>query len=147
MVTEEYPKPSEASGKATSTEGTSAKRAIRMWKDADAVALLTIEKNCEEDIQARIGNCLTAAAAYKELKKAYEGRTTTEFYALLESLTSIPYNDRKTSINEHITSYERIWNSFVGVISRADLSKDNGFGKGLLEFSKSDTVKAEFLLK
>jgi len=27
-----------------------AKRRIRMWKDADAIALLTIEKNCEEDI-------------------------------------------------------------------------------------------------
>ena len=118
-----------------------------MWKDADAAALLTIEKNCEENIQARIGNCVTAAEEYKELKKAYEGRTMTEFYALLESLTSIPFDDRTTSINEHISNYERTWNSFVGVISRADLSKDNGFGKGLLEFSKSDTVKAEFLLK
>ena len=36
---------------------------------------------------------------------------------------------------------------FVRVISRTDLSKDTGFGKGLLEFSKCDKAKAEFLLR
>ena len=77
----------------TSSEGNTVKRAIRIWKDADAVALLTIENNCEEDIQRRIGNCLPAVEAYKELKKAYEGITTTKFCAILESLTNIPFDD------------------------------------------------------
>jgi len=50
VVTGAYAKPSMAMEKAPSTEGTTAKRAVRIWKDADAIALLTIEKNCEEDV-------------------------------------------------------------------------------------------------
>ena len=30
---------------------------------------------------------------------------------------------------------------------RADLTEDDGFGKGLKEFAKSDTANAEFLLR
>jgi hypothetical protein len=72
----------------------------------------------------------------------------TEFYALLDSLTtSLTFDDRKIAVNEHVTNYERTWNTFVGIISRADLTNDDGFGKGLKEFSKSDKAKAEFLLK
>ena len=48
-----------------------------------------------------------------ELQKAYEGRTTTEFYALLDSTLTINFDDRKTTIDEHITSFERAWNAFV----------------------------------
>lgn len=41
----------------------------------------------------------------------------------------------------------RYWNCFVGVVSRVDLTTDDGFGKGLQEFALSDKAKAEFLLK
>ena len=86
-----------------------------------------------------------AKEAFDELKKAYEGKTATEFYSLLDSITNIPYDDRKCSIEEHITHYERTWNRFVGVIGRADLTaaEDDGFGKGLQKFAKSDRAKAE----
>jgi hypothetical protein len=70
-------------GKPTATTG----RELRSWKDANAVALLTMRKNCEDDVKARIGNLASAKDAYGELKKAYEGKTATEFYALLDSLT------------------------------------------------------------
>jgi hypothetical protein len=125
------------------------KKALRNWKDANAVALLTLRKNCEDDVRARIGNLTIAKDAYDELKKAYEGKSDTEFHTLLNSLTSISYDDRKNSIEEHIAYYERTWNSFVGVISRADLvaRNDDGFGEGLQKFAKSDKAKAEFLLK
>jgi len=79
-----------------------------MWKDADAVALLTMtmEKNCEEGVQARIGRCNTAMEAYDELKKAYEEKTTAEFGALVDSFASMSCDDRKTTIEEHMTQYE-----------------------------------------
>jgi hypothetical protein len=80
------------------------------------------------------------------LKKAYEGKPATELYTLLDSLTLV-YDDRKSTIKGHITAYKRTWNMFVGVMSRADLNSDDGFGRGLKEFSKSDKSKAEFLLK
>jgi hypothetical protein len=62
--------------------------------------------------------------------------------------TSLTFDDRKIAVNEHVTNYERrTWNTFPGIISRADLKNDDGFGKGLKEFSKSDKAKAEFPLK
>ena len=90
-----------------------------------------------------------AKDAYDELKKAYKGKTAIEFYALLDSLTNIIFDDQKATIGEHITHYEATWNRFVGVISRADLitAEDDGFGAGLQKFAKSDRAKVEFLLK
>jgi len=100
-------------------------------------------------VRSRIGTFELAKAAFEELKKAYEGKTATEFYSLLDSITSIPYDDRKNTIEEHISHFEAIWNRFVGVISRADLTaaQDDGFGEGLQKFAKSDRAKSEFLLK
>lgn len=43
-------------------------------------------------------------------------------------------------------NYERSWNSFSAIINKADLTNDDGFGRGLKELSKSDTAKSEFLL-
>lgn len=66
--------------KSTATTG----RELRSWKYANVVAQLIIRKNCEDDVKARIGNLTSAKDAYAELKKAYEGKTATELYALLE---------------------------------------------------------------
>jgi len=147
VVTGGYPKPVAIVEAAPTAAGAEKQKQIRIWKDADAVALLTIEKNCTEDIQARIGNCETAASAYQELKKAFEGKTTTEFGALLDSFVSIQFDDRKTSVTEHIAHYERIWNTFAGIISRVELDTDDGFGKGLKNFAGRDKAKTEFLLR
>lgn len=81
------------------------------------------------------------------LRDAYEVRTATEFYALLNSLFLTRHDDRKHSIGGYITRYERRWNTFRGVISRADLTSDGGFGEGLKVISKSGQAKPEFLLK
>jgi hypothetical protein len=129
--------------KLTATRG----KELRSWKDVNAVARLTMRKNYEDDVKVRIGNLTSAKDDYAELKKPYEGKTATEFYALLDSLTSISFDDRKSPIEEHFTNYERAWNGFVGIVSRADLTTDNGFGKGLRKFVSSDNTKAEFLLK
>jgi len=64
-------------------------------------------------------------------KKAYEGRTATEFHALLESLY-MHYNDRKITISDHIAAYEKTWNIFAGIIGISDLSKDKGLPLVLL---------------
>ena len=137
IVTGEYQEPPD----------TSDKIAVRAWKDTNSIALLTLRKNCEDNVRARIGNLSTAKEAFDELKRAFEGRTTTEFYALLDSITSIHFDDRKSSIEEHVVRFERAWNIFAGIIVRADLIKDDGFGEGLQKFAKSDTAKTEYLLR
>ena len=103
-------------------------------------------KTCEDDVRARIGSLKSAKEAYDELKKVYEavyeGQTATEFYALLDSLFIPAFDDRKEPVHDHVASYGRTWNTFTGVMMRLDLSKDDGFGKGLKGFAK-----AEFPLK
>jgi hypothetical protein len=53
----------------------------------------------------------------------------------------------KSSIVEHVTNYEHAWNCFLDIISRANLTTDEYFGKRLREYISSDKAKAEFLLK
>jgi len=68
--------------------------------------LLTILKNCEDNIRSRIGIYELAKDAYDELKKTYKSKIAIEFYALLDSLTNIAFNDRKGTIEQHITHYK-----------------------------------------
>jgi len=63
-------------------------------------------KNCGDNVRSRIGTYKLAKDACDELKKAYESKTTTKFYALLDSLTNIAFDDRKATIEEYITHYE-----------------------------------------
>jgi hypothetical protein len=81
--------------------------------------------------------------AYAELKKAYEGKTASEFHALLDSPTSVSFDGQKPPIEEYVTNYECAWNCFVGVVSRADLTTDDGFWKGLQEFVLRDKANTE----
>jgi len=129
-----YPKPTD-------------KTEVQTWDDGNDFILITICKNCEANVRSRIGTHELAKNAYDELKKAYEGKMTAEFHALLDSITNISFDDRKSTIADHIANYEKTWNTFVGIISRADLTKDTGFGKGLKELSPCGVAKAEFLLK
>lgn len=65
----------------------------RTWKDANVVALLTIRKNCKDNVRAGIDSIGSAKDAYNELKKAYEGKTSTEVYSLLNSISTIQFDD------------------------------------------------------
>jgi hypothetical protein len=144
VVTGDYQRPPTArSGKATPEQAKEAKR----WKDVNTVTLWTIRKNCSNDVRARIETIATAKEACNELKSAYKTKMTTEYHALLSSLSMI-YDDRKQTIQEHILEYERAWNMFASVISRIDLgaTQDDRFGQGLRFFSRSNKAKAEYLL-
>jgi hypothetical protein len=88
-----------------------------------------------------------ASDIWKELKKAFEGKAVTEYYILLGSINDCPLDDRITTIDAHITEYERRWNCVSSIISRASIKDDDNFGKGLVLISKSEQAKAEFLLQ
>jgi len=96
-----------------------------------------IFKNCEENVQSKIETCELASEAWKELREAYEGRTTTKFWTLYEGLREIQFDDRKETIEEHINNFEINWNRFVGIMSRVDESGNTvkGLGKNFLLFS------------
>ena len=135
VVTGNYKKPDEDN-----------KREYKQWREANVVALLTIKKNCDEEVRARIGGFREAKEAYEELKKAYEGKSVTELGALMKSVTRMHFDDRKTTIQDHIAEYGRAWNSFVAITARLDLTNDKGFGTGLQHIAKGELAKVEFLL-
>ena len=146
IVLGDYQRPTVPKEKASDEAASKAKRELRAWRDADNIGLLTIQKNCEDDILAKIGNETSAKGAYDKLKKAYEGKTVPGLYTLLDSLL-LKFDDENDTIEIHITKYERVWHTFARVILRADLQKDTGFGKGLKEFANCNQAKAEFLLR
>jgi len=135
VVTGSYAKPGETD-----------KKEYKQWREANVVALLTIKKNCDEEVRARIGSFREAKEAYDELKKAYEGKSVTELGALMKSVTRMHFDDRKTTIQDHIAEYGRAWNSFVAITTRLDLANDKGFGTGLQHIAKDELAKVEFLL-
>jgi hypothetical protein len=47
-----YIQPAPAASKSTVEEAQIAGKAIRVWKDANSIALLTILKNCEDEVRA-----------------------------------------------------------------------------------------------
>jgi hypothetical protein len=55
-----YLQPAPAASKSTVEEAQIAGNAIRAWKDANSIALLTIRKNYEDEVRARIGNLTNA---------------------------------------------------------------------------------------
>ena len=75
---EQVKKEKEAEASTTPTESTLDKATIDNWDDADDLALLTIQENCEDDVRSRIGTYELAAEAYDELRKAFEGKTATQ---------------------------------------------------------------------
>jgi len=118
----------------------------QMWEDVNGIAKLTIINNCEPEVRARIESFPKAKGVYDELKKAFEGKSVTELGVLMKSVTRMSFDDRKSTIQEHIAEYGRVWNAFVAITARLDLSKDDGFGKALQEMAKSEKAKVEFLL-
>ena len=120
---------------------------VNNWDDANDLALLTIRENCEEDVRSRIGTFELAAEAYEELRKAFEGKTATQYFALLASINNYPFDDRSTSIEDHVTGFEKRWNTFTAIINRADINSEDYFGQALRFLAKSPIAKAEFLLQ
>ena len=117
------------------------------WDDANDLALLTIQENCEEDVRSQIGTYELAAEAYEELRKAFEWKTATQYFALLASINNYPFDDSTASIEEHVTGFEKRWNTFTAIINRADIKAEDYFGQALQLLAKSPIVKAEFLLQ
>jgi hypothetical protein len=58
-----YLQPEPAASKSTVEEAQIAGKAIRTWKDANGIALLTTRKNCDDEVRVRIGNLTNAKEA------------------------------------------------------------------------------------
>ena len=115
------------------------------WTKANYFAILTMKKNCEISISANIGITKDAHQAYKNLKANYEGKTVTDLGVLLASITKLTYDDRSSTIEEHIAEFEKKWDFTAATLSTGEFTKKK-FGNALKEIIEDDEAKAEFLL-
>jgi hypothetical protein len=81
------------------------------------------------------------------LKSLYEGKTATNYGTLLCIISKLIYNDCESTIEDHISEYERRWNYFSSILATSELRKDDdGFGVALQQLTRSNQAKAEYLL-
>jgi hypothetical protein len=107
-----------------------------------------MRKNCEEAVFSKFWMKRTAKAVWDTLKSLYEGNTVIDYGTLLCSISKLTYNDRESTIEAHISEYERRWNYFSSILATSELSKyDDGFGVALQQLTRSDQAKPEFLLQ
>lgn len=74
----------------------------------------------------------TVKKAYNKLKTTDGGKIVTEFEVLLVSINNYHFDNRKTTIREHIIAYKKLQDTFSLVIKRADLTNDNRVRKALI---------------
>jgi hypothetical protein len=66
-----------------------------------------MKKNCEDKLLAIFEFEKNASNAYIVLKSHYEGQTVTDIRVVLANVIKYTYDDRATTIEEHITKYKR----------------------------------------
>jgi len=65
----------------------------------------------------------------------------------MKSVTRLNFDDRKTTIQEHIADYGRAWNTFTAITARLDLTKDDGFGSATLTNGKKRKSQSRISLR
>jgi hypothetical protein len=105
---------------------------IREWTQVNFFAILAMRENCEEAVLSKFGMKRTAKDVWNTLKSLCEGKTVTDYRMLLCSISKLTYNDPGSTIETHISEYERRWNYFSTILATSESSKDdNGFGVAL----------------
>jgi len=115
------------------------------WRRDNSFAILTMKRNCEPEIIDTIGLTRSAHEAYKELKAEYEGKTVTDLGVVLANIARFTFDDRTTTIKEHVAEFDRRWNFMKGMLAGGFSDKVNDFGEALILLAKSDQAKVEFL--
>lgn len=115
------------------------------WTKYNFFAIITM-KNTEPEVVTRFGLCRLASEAYGILRSLYEGKTLTDLGAILANVTKLEFDDRKSTIDEHINEYEKRWGFMNSTLAGSEFfDKQKGFGDGLKQIASNDAAKAKFL--
>jgi len=118
-----------------------------IWRRDNSFAILAMKRNCETKVIDTIGLTRSAHEAYTELKAKYEGKTVTDLGAVLANIVRFTFDDRTTTIDEHVAEFDQRWNFMKGTLASGGFSdKVKDFGEALTSMAKSEQAKAEFLL-
>ena len=125
----------------------------REWQRANYFCVLLMYKNAEDEPHNKISLFKDAAQAYKALRSAYEGKTVTDLGTVVNEVMKITYDDRSTTIEKHINTYDKKWGFMRSTITGmkanqlAGLEEDEKlFQSGINDLAASGKAKAEFLL-
>jgi len=118
-----------------------------IWRCDNSFAILTMKRNWELEVIDTIGLTRSAYEAYTELKAKYEGKTVTDSGAVLANIVRFNFDDRTTTIDDHVVEFDQRWNFMKGTLASGGFSdKVKDFGEALISLAKSAQAKAEFLL-
>ena len=70
--------------------------------------IISMKRNCEPEVVDIIGQSRNANDAYKELRAKYEGKTVTDLGAILANVVRLMYDDRNSTIEEHVTEFANL---------------------------------------
>ena len=115
------------------------------WTYAGNHAYLTIRRNCEKEPHALIWLCKTSYDAYKTLVMHYENKMTFDLEIVLSNVTSCKYRE-EDNIQDHINTFETLWDTLIATVHGPLKPKHKKFGKGLRLISSDDAAKTELLL-
>jgi hypothetical protein len=79
------------------------------WSANSDKAIDYLIESCEEEPQDRIQTYVSAIEAWKILKNTYEGQTRSHLMEVYKNLINIKFDDRKTTMVEHIKLFETVW--------------------------------------
>lgn len=115
------------------------------WEELSDKAMTIILENCDESIQDLVIAYEFAHEAWSILKEHFEGRTRTHLTALLQAITSLKFDDRKGTIQEHIAAFESRWNALRQNVASETASATSQAG-AIKNFANNDAWKASMLL-
>src|SRR5207302_249803 len=75
----------------------------------------------------------------------FEGRTRTHLSALLFNITNLKFDDRTTTLNDHIMAFENKWNILRQSTASAIMGTDS-LAAGIKAFVNTDAWKATMML-
>jgi len=105
-----------------------------------------MKRNCEPEIIDTIRLTRSAHEAYNELKVKYKGKTVTDLGAVLANTVRFTYDDRTTTIDEHVAEFDKRRSFMKATLAGGFDDKVKGFGEALTLLAKPDQANAEFLL-
>jgi hypothetical protein len=91
-----------------------------------------MRKNWQDAALSKFGMKRTAKEVWDILKSLDQGKTATDYGTQLCSISKLIYHDRESTVENHISEYERRWNYFSTILATCEVIKDDdGYGVAL----------------
>jgi hypothetical protein len=127
----------------TSKHDATITNSISEWENADDSAIALLEHNTKGPARDIVLDASSTWEAWENLRQ-YEGKNRVNLYALYNDINTLKFDDRATTIDEHIIEFNNHWSRLAATIGGdADIKTTTGVFAAL---TKCDEAKAVLLL-